>query len=148
MARPTIGAPIPAANQRTQVVATGATAGKFNLRVQGRGGTLDVTTGDIQFNDTANTVRDRLDAVLNPLGIDVTTVSGGPLPAAVVVEFVGGEAFTVTVTGSTLVNGTAVVSTPQAATGAVFPVGPYRTAGPNMKSSSMARPRPLGQGGR
>jgi hypothetical protein len=145
MARPALGTAVPATNQRTQVVATGATSGTFALRVQGRGGTLDVTTATINWNDSLATIVARLAAVLNPVGLDVTGVSGGPLPAATVVEFAGGETLTVTVTGSTLVGGAAAISTAQAALGYVSAMGaPGRTFA-GTRSSAMARPKPLGR---
>jgi hypothetical protein len=145
MARPTMGQPLPATSQRTQVVATGATAGTFTLRIQGRGNTLDVTTAAINWNDSLAQLVAKIDAVLNPLGLDSIGVSGGPLPAASVVEFSGGESFTVTAGNQgTMVGGTAVVSQTQAATGFVLPAGPTRTPG-NNKPSAMARPRLLGR---
>jgi hypothetical protein len=147
MARPALGTAVPATNQRTQVVATGATSGTFALRVQGRGGTLDVTTTAINWNDSLATIVARLAAVLNPVGLDVTGVSGGPLPAASVVEFAGGETLTISTTNSTLVGGSAAITTPQAATGyvAAMPAKVARTFA-GQRASAMAQPRPLGRG--
>jgi hypothetical protein len=52
MARPALATAVPGTNQRSQVVATGATSGTFTLHVQGRSGDLDLTTAAINWNDS------------------------------------------------------------------------------------------------
>lgn len=146
MARPTTGQPIPATNQRTSVSAGAATAGTFQLRLVGRGGTLDLTTAAVNWNDSLATLVAKLNAVLNGVGLSATGVSGGPLPAASVVEFPGGESLAVTaVNVAGLTGGTMTISNTQAATGSVLPAGPARR--PGVAPSSMAQPKPLGRRG-
>jgi hypothetical protein len=145
MARPALSTAVPGTSQRNQVVATGATSGTFALNIVGRGGDINVTTGAINFNDSLATVVSKVDAAL-PVDENVTGISGGPLPAAVVFEFTAEEAYTVTVVNNTLVGGTPVVSTVQAATGYVkaMPAKVDRTFR-GVKQSSMARPNGLGR---
>jgi hypothetical protein len=145
MARPMINAAIPGTNQRSSVSAGAATAGTFTLRVQGRGNSLDVMTAAINFNDSLAALVSKINAALNPLGLTATGVSGGPLPAASVVEIGGAETYTVTATNVTgLTGGTMTITTPQAASGAVQRIGPAR-APVNTRSSAMARPKAPGR---
>jgi hypothetical protein len=149
MARPALATAVPGTNQRSQVVATGATSGTFTLHVQGRSGDLDLTTAAINWNDSQAALVAKLNGVLTAVGLSASGVSGGPLPAATMVEFAGGETMTLTVTNNTLVGGTAVVSTTQAATGYVAAMPAKNGRGFRGSSpSAMAHPKPLGQGRR
>jgi hypothetical protein len=149
MARPVTAPGAQGTNQRNQVIATGATAGTFTLRVRARSAQLDVTTAAINWNDSLAAVVSKLDTALSP-GSRVSGVSGGPLPAATVVEFtgdLGSQDVTLSVNSNSLTGGTPVVSTTQAASaGAVGVRDAARRFGyPGTKGSLMARPRGLGR---
>jgi hypothetical protein len=146
MARPAIAVATPGTKQRNQIVATGATSGTFGLRLQGRGNNLDVTAAGINFNDPLATVVSKLNTALNPVGVNVVGVSGGPLPAAVVVEIDSGESFTLSAVNNTLVGGSPVITLTQTATGGVHQVQSKGGRGfAGSTSSAMARPRGFGR---
>jgi hypothetical protein len=101
------------------LVATGATSGTFTLSFKGTGN----STVPIAFNATATAVRDALIALgnigSNPPGI---TVTGGPLPATpVVITFANqlavGDQPAFVPNNTSLVGGTAVITTPTPGTG-------------------------------
>jgi hypothetical protein len=148
MARPAVSQGTPPTNERVQIVATGATSGTFQVRVVARSGNIDVTSAAINWNDTLAQAVAKVDAALGGLG-RVTGVSGGPLPAAILLDFggdLGGTDITATITGSTLVGGTAAATTTQTATPGVIPVVESRNGGfLNSRSSAMARPRGFGR---
>jgi hypothetical protein len=150
MARPAPSQGTPPVNEQVSIVATGATAGTFTLRAVARSGQIDVTTAAINFNDSLATLVSKLDTALGVPG-RVTGVSGGPLPAACVVEFglaLGGTDVTVTVANNSLTGGTPVATISRAPTPGVVPMAdPARRLGfqSRSQSSGMARPKGLGQ---
>lgn len=90
------------------LIATGATAGNFQIRVNGQ------TTGNIPWNATAAVVSTALKALSNVDENDVV-VTGGPLPTTAVVitwaDALAGQDMDVTVQNGTLTGGNAVITT-------------------------------------
>jgi hypothetical protein len=144
MARPQIATTVPALKQRNSINATGATAGAFALRIQGRGGLFDVTTAAINFNDALATVVSKLNAVL-PSGVQALGISGGPLPASMTIELDGGESFTMSAVNNTLTGGTPAVAVVQTATGHTVGLPSKSKGFANVAGSAMARPKGFGR---
>lgn len=105
---------VASANQRYTLGLGAATAGNFTLTVNQGGNDLG-TTANIAFNANAATVQTRLEAVVGAGNVSVT---GGPLPGTVTIEFVGnlaGDAITVTGAFGGLTGATPALSATQAA---------------------------------